>query len=137
MLKWEVITLRCIERCWKIAKEFYTYALFHTAPEYIATQIAKKFMDSKFEVSKVKLSEKLKELLRTYQNRDFFTLNEEDLKRRTDAADFALLKYDREIPPEDSKWAQLALGPTRAQKVLNWVFEAYAVSAFGIIATRS
>lgn len=121
---WEFITQRCVERCWKIAKDFYMYALFHAAPEHIATQIAKKFVDSKFECSKVRLAEKLKELLKPYQNRDFFTLNEEDLKKRTDATDRAM-QADSEI------------GPTRAQKVLNWEFEAYALRKPHTIANLS
>ena len=125
--RWESLTLRCAERCWKIAKDFYLYALFYKTPEHIATRIAKRFVDSKLEAAKVQLMEKLKELLKPYKDRDFFTLNEEKLMKRTDAADLAQLQHHREVAQAKGIPMDQVTGPTRAQKVLNWVFEAYEV----------
>ena len=125
--RWENLATEYARQCWRITKDFFTQALYHHSPPYIAARLRKTFVENYFEKIERQLMEKLQEILKPYKKRNFFTLNEAKLKTQIQESRKAQIGG----VDNDSRLMHGQLYPmkdlTNAQEVLIWVFAAYEV----------
>ena len=125
--KWESIATRHAEGCWTIVSKFFEEALSHAGPPHIAAAVLDKYADSHFERTERKILMRVKELVRPYTNRKFFTLNKTDLAAKIGEAKQDLVdstsngsgvldSAERDSDEDRPEW-----------QVLNWVCAAYEV----------
>ena len=125
--KWESIATAYAEGCWTIVNEFFREALSHASPPHIAAAVLEKYADCHFEQAERKLVMRVKELVKPYTDRKFFTLNKRDLASKIGTAKQGLL----DSPLNSSGVLDCAerdnYNNSQEWQVLNWVFAAYEV----------
>lgn len=114
--RWEHIAKFHADRCLAIAQQFFTHALFHTAPAHIAVAVLQQVAEDHFVECAKKLNRKLKKLLKP------FTVGPVIASRRA----ITLFEWDEEtirafgpLPYDD--------GPLQAQDIYKYACAYYQV----------